>query len=813
MIKTPEQIRGFNFVLISAEGKNPIEKAWQKKTHRIDCPILQKHLSEGKNYGVQSNGSSVVINDKPYFLIMIDFDKKDFMNKVLSLFPETFTTTSGSSKQCFHLWLASDNNKPFKIGNENAEMLADIIGAGNQIIAPGSRHPSGSIYSVVKSVPIAFMPYAEIEAILKPYDKSPKKIKKPKKQYAPKGISNDIIETIFNSVSMERCLTEIGIDSSKNPTNCFGHASAGGKCFSWTDEAAHCFHCQNLNSGWNKYTLIREAKKLSDKETFEWFAEKAGMTEELKQSRKEYVSSLEGESKKENIGGETTADWSEFLIYDDEGKPEKVSIDKVADYILEHNNFITIYGVKSETIYLFEGGIWIKNGKRKIKTDIEKLLGMWCKNNVVLEITEKIKRKTGIDSEEFEKLPADLICLENGVLNINTRKLTEHSPKYYFKTKLPVIYNPEADCPKIKEFFKASLYPEHMPIMQEWFGYTLYRVYSIKKAMILYGVTDTGKTQVMNLLTAFLNKKNTSGLSLQRISHGDRFRLIDLKDKLANLYDDLSSEDMVAGGFKIATGGGYITAEYKFGDQIQFLNFAKNTFAGNKIPSVKDIDSEDAAYFNRWLPIPFDNQIPLKEQDKKLINKLTTEEELSGLLNWALEGLDRLQEKGVFSDDRDWKTIKNIMERQMNSIAAFCHDILIKEKDGRISKEAMFEIYSEYMKIKKDSGFPTASKAQLGRQLPKYANYVSAKVEKIRFWEGVGIRDYKGEDDTYNTLFLVFNKIRKIDNTKVLDKVENKALYPLFTSNPSQETKEQDDLNEQLKVKVEKIQDEPIPNP
>ena len=46
------------------------------------------------------------------------------------------------------------------------------------------------------------------------------------------------------------------------------------------------------------------------------------------------------------------------------------------------------------------------------------------------------------------------------------------------------------------------------------------------------------------------------------------------------------------------------TAEYKFGDSFQFLNFAKHTFATNKIPSVEDVD--DAAYYDRWIPIAFD---------------------------------------------------------------------------------------------------------------------------------------------------------------------------------------------------------------
>ena len=285
-IKIPEQIKKFNFVLLGGDGKKPIEKAWQKKIHRIDDSMFKQHIKEGKNYGVQSNNSSIIIDGKTYFLVIIDFDKKEFQDKVINQFPETFTTTSGSSKNCAHLWLASDNNRAFKIKDENLNSLADLIGEGNQVVAPGSKHSSGSIYSITKDIPFAFMPYTEIEAILKPHDKTPKKTEKPKKQYAPKGISKDITEQILNSVSMESIFDEFKIDTSKNPTNCFFHSSVGGHCLGWNDETAHCFHCDN---SWNKFSLVRDAKNLSDKETFEWFANKAGLSDELKKSRKEFV--------------------------------------------------------------------------------------------------------------------------------------------------------------------------------------------------------------------------------------------------------------------------------------------------------------------------------------------------------------------------------------------------------------------------------------------------------------------------------------------------------------------------------------------
>jgi len=338
-IKVPERIKDFNFVLIGGDGKQPIEKGWQKKIHKIDCLQLQEYLSANKNYGVQPNNSPIIINGEAKFLCMVDFDTKEFQDKVLHLFPETFTTTSGSPKNCLHLWFASDNNKAFKIKDENLNTLADLIGAGNQIIAPGSKHSSGSVYTVIKDIPIAFIPYSEIEAILKPHDKSPKKNLKPKKEYLPKGISSDITQDIYNSISFEEVLKEVGVDTSKNPTGCFLHSSNGGKCFSFDNETAHCFHC---DGSWNKFSLVREAKNLTDKGTFEWFAEKTGRTADLEKARKEYVKTAEPI---------TFTSSNEFVKSGKFGR--YVDVDRVCNSIIRDYNLITIFGKKTEE-YIWE---------------------------------------------------------------------------------------------------------------------------------------------------------------------------------------------------------------------------------------------------------------------------------------------------------------------------------------------------------------------------------------------------------------------------------------------------------------------------
>ncbi len=426
---------------------------------------------------------------------------------------------------------------------------------------------------------------------------------------------------------------------------------------------------------------------------------------------------------------------TEDFIYLDKNGNEKISIPRIVEHLLKEFTFKTIYGKKDETIYFYNNGIYNLRGREMIKTKTEELLKSKATTNIVNEVLEKVKRKTSIDMEEFNNIPENLVCLNNGVLNVTNKELLPFDSSHYFKNKIPIKYDEKKKCEKILKYIEEVCYPEDVPVIQEFFGFCLYRRYFIKKAIILFGEKNTGKTVLLNILTKFIGKENCSGISLQRIASKDKFSLAFLKDKYINLYDDLSANDLNdAGGFKIATGGGFITAEYKFGDSFQFLTYAKNIFATNHIPNVKNID--DDAYYERWIPIPFDNQISKDKQDNFISDKITLEDEMSGLLNWALEGLSRLLDNGEFSYKKSSEEIKVLMQRQNNPLVAFSNDSLIRDDGNKITKEMMYKIYTKWSQDKK---VPRLSKEQLGRNLGKYTNYIIAKGGKERVWENVNV--------------------------------------------------------------------------
>jgi putative DNA primase/helicase len=437
----------------------------------------------------------------------------------------------------------------------------------------------------------------------------------------------------------------------------------------------------------------------------------------------------------------------------------KVHIPNATKYIMNNFdfNFKTVWHKAGETVYSWNGKLYNASGKEIIKTKLEELTSIHCRSTDATEVFEKIKRKTATPKEAFD-VDRRYINFSNGVYDIFERKLVSHNPSFLFRNILELVYDPTKDCPTFKKFITEAMYPEDIPVMQEFYGFCLFRNYFIKKGAICVGPKDTGKTLNQKVLIKFVGEENKCGLSLQKISSGNNFAKIAMKDKLLNAYDDLSSEDLGdGGGFKLATGGGFISAEEKFGDTCEFKSFAKQFFCCNKIPPVKD--NNDPAYYDRWLIFQFDN-VPDKI-DPFLFEKMTTQDELSGILNWALEGLGRLLQNSVFSYKKDADQIKVIMERSGNVLGPFVQDVLVKDENSEITKEAMYELYSEYMK---DKDFQKLSKEQLGRRLGQVANFIQSKRDSDnRYWKGAKV------SQKYENVLNKFLQSIKNDNNDTLD--------------------------------------------
>ena len=228
--------------------------------------------------------------------------------------------------------------------------------------------------------------------------------------------------------------------------------------------------------------------------------------------------------------------------------------------------------------------------------------------------------------------------------------LKPHTPEFLSRVQIPVNYDPDAKCPAWDRFIDQTFGTELRDLAFEICGDAIVHDRSIPKAILLFGEGGNGKSTFQEGLRQFVGPENVATVSMQDLS-GNRFAPAQLEGKLVNIFSDLPGRHLNdASVFKALTGGDEIRAERKYGQPFGFRPFARMIFSTNSLPYAKDASE---AYFDRFVIVPFerrfrgaDGEIPRSELDAMLADP----KELSGLLNRALDGLDRLWERGAFTE-------------------------------------------------------------------------------------------------------------------------------------------------------------------
>jgi putative DNA primase/helicase len=252
---------------------------------------------------------------------------------------------------------------------------------------------------------------------------------------------------------------------------------------------------------------------------------------------------------------------------------------------------------------------------------------------------------------------------------------------------------------------------EDMPIIQEMFGYLLWKEYFIEMALMVIGTGRNGKGKLIELMKEFIGFENTSSVPLQDLET-DQFSKCELHNKLANLCGDIDDRGLkYTGSFKMLTGRDTITADRKFKTRLYFKSFAKMIFAANNLPKTSDMSE---GFFMRWILLEFpytfvtqedyDKTIDIKTKsmlkirNPNIIREISTPDQMSGLLNWALEGLDRLKRQKGFSYSKSAADVRSMWVRKADSFTSFCMDMLDEQYGNEIEKSEVRHVYTEYCK-------------------------------------------------------------------------------------------------------------------
>jgi len=746
----PEQLWNddFRFLKLRPRGKEPTGDSigWQKNNYQYLDLEFQQHIANGGNYGVIGGYGN---------LILIDSDSEE-INKIAENMPETFTVKTGNPQpyKKHYFYIADKPIKPIRLTADKLGDLGDVRSVGQYVVGAGSIHPSGEEYRVEKDIPITHITEAEIREIFKTYIE-----KDSATEFKEYPIDTKIRATPY----IRECRMPDYLLNNKLPK---GNTAKNWKLFRYI---ADILRNRQVNQAY--YERIVRTQGHSDGAIKGW-AVKANEGKLGKSScklMKEYIDKYYPELKKDICGNcplNKTCQIKENIKankdYTALQKEIYIAIavkdrDKATELLVKEiksNNFIytTRDDVKSE-MWIYKEGIYVPQGKSFVREFSREILGEAYSTQLSNAIISKIEADTFIEHDEFfntnyiEEIP-----LINGILNIRTRELTEHTPQKIFFNKLPVTYNPDSDCPNVLNHFRSILSSdEDVKVMMELFGYLLLKEYKIEKAVMFVGFGRNGKSKTIELMKRFIGAENCASLPLRAL-HEESFSLSELFGKMANLAADLSKTDLQETGMiKSLIGRDTIQAKRKYLRDLNFVNYAKMIFAANELPKI--FDTTDG-FWTKWVLIEFPYKFVTKEQydsaseeerkmwkimDPDIIEKLTEEEELSGLLNYALDGLDRLLGNKDFSYTKSTSQVKDMWIRKSDSFTAFCYDHIEENSNAIISKKDLRKYYHKYNKIHKLSG--CSDKAIKITLESMFGVSESQNNSWDRIWEGINLKN------------------------------------------------------------------------
>jgi putative DNA primase/helicase len=247
--------------------------------------------------------------------------------------------------------------------------------------------------------------------------------------------------------------------------------------------------------------------------------------------------------------------------------------------------------------------------------------------------------------------PRQLFSTRSGLLHLHKSgklKVLPHDPAFFWFSIANYDYVETAICDRW-ETFVGQLWPRDVgsiETLQEWFGYLLLPDTSQQKILSIIGPPRSGKSTIARVLTELLGRRNVAAPSIRSLSGS--FGLWGLLDKslaiipdatlpspcpaLEELLKSISGEDAV----DIQRKGMAPLTGIRLPTRLMLL--------ANELPAFRD----PSGALERRMIVLNTTQSFCRKEDIRLTEKLL--EELPGILNWAIVGLNRLRRRGHFRD-------------------------------------------------------------------------------------------------------------------------------------------------------------------
>ena len=328
---------------------------------------------------------------------------------------------------------------------------------------------------------------------------------------------------------------------------------------------------------------------------------------------------------------------------------------------------------------------------------------------------------------EYGALNADpwLFNVQNGTVDLRTGMLRPHDPDNLITFISPVTYNSVATCPNWERFLLEVFAgdAEMVAFIQRAVGWSLTGVVKERALFFLYGhAGKNGKTTMVEAIMKLVGNYGESCYGYGRKVGAETFM------KSRNMEDNQRKAATLAGPrfictsevdeehrlneqlIKDITGGDTIEGRRLYQEAFTFKPQFKPWMYGNHKPEIRGTDD---AIWSRVRLVPFEVSFKGRE-DLELGEKL--EAELSGILNWAIQGCLDWQRHGLNPPEKVQAATREYRE-EMDVFGPFIRECCVIHREAEVRANNLWSAYKAWC----------ADNSQREQNQTKFGKYLTAK--------------------------------------------------------------------------------------
>jgi P4 family phage/plasmid primase-like protien len=371
-------------------------------------------------------------------------------------------------------------------------------------------------------------------------------------------------------------------------------------------------------------------------------------------------------------------------------------------------------GNGKDPIYYYNGQIFVPDGERIINNILNKAAGDLATIKNKKETVTRLHDLLLSYPVTFDHDPF-LLGVRNGVVDLRTGEHRPYSPEDLMTDQIQVSFDKDATCPKFVKFLK-EVAPNEIDqcTLVDWFA-----IHSIKLMfpyiMFLNGLGRNGKGIYERVMKRFFGEDAVCGMALEELTlKNNRFAGAELAGKRGQIVSEAGEEQhkgkrkIPTSFMKNATGDGVIDSDRKNKSRVKFKPFHATTIDSNDMPLIDDMSKGWIERFCKAdLPYHYvDNPDPAnqmeRQKDPHLFEKLTTEEELSGILNLLIERTIKIS-KTMTIAKRPGEEMFAEYQKQSNSISTFletyCDYDIIPGPGNDVPLNIVYDAYTAWCEM------------------------------------------------------------------------------------------------------------------